>query len=77
MANQPSPQVPAPYLDKFVAELRALAQKYRINVLAVAGVDPSTNAQRVYVAKEHIPVLADVVAERFGLFNGGETEWTA
>lgn len=74
MANPPPP---APYLDQFVAELRALAQKYRISVLAVAGVDPSTNAQRVYVAREHIPILQEVIAERFGLFNGGETEWTA
>lgn len=73
---QPAP-VPTPALDAFIRDLTALAQKHRVNTLVIAGVDPQTQLHKLYGSPDAIAALRGIVAEKMGLFDGGETSWEA
>ena len=70
-----------PTLDQFINELRVVARKHNVNVLAVAGVDPRTGVARVYADPSHIALLKKTVATRFELTMPEdaetEVEWSA
>jgi hypothetical protein len=70
-----APPVPTPRLDQLVVEIGKLAVKFGVPALVIAGVDPSTRRAKVYGAPEVIQGLRGIVAEKFGLFDGGETGW--
>lgn len=54
-----------------------LAKKHRVTTLVIAGVDPPTQQHKLYGDANSIAVLRGVVAEKMGLFDGGETGWEA
>lgn len=74
---QPPPPVPTPALDAFINALMALAQRHRVTTLVIAGVDPSNGQQKLYGSNDAIVALRGLVAEKMGLFDGGETSWEA
>lgn len=74
---QPPPPPPTPALDAFIRDLAALAKKHRVTTLVIAGVDPPTQQSRLYGDPNSIAVLRGIVAEKMGLFDGGETGWEA
>lgn len=76
MANSPQP-VATPALDAFIRDLTVLAKKHRVATLVIAGVDPQTQTHRLYGDPNSIAVLRGIVAEKMGLFDGGETSWEA
>ena len=80
MANnrlQPPPQAATPTLDAFIRDLTVLAKKYRVTTLVIAGVDPPTQQHRLYGDANSIAALRSIVADKMGLFDGGETSWEA
>lgn len=73
---QPAP-VSTPALDAFIKDLAALAQRHRVNTIVIAAVDPPTQTHRLYGSPDSIAALRGIVAEKMGLFDGGETSWEA
>lgn len=71
----PPPPVLTPRLDQLVQEISKIAMRYGTPGLVIAGVDPTTRQARVYGSPEAIAALRGVVAEKFQLFDGGETSW--
>jgi hypothetical protein len=71
----PLPPVPTPRLDQLVQAIGPLAAKLGVVGLVIVGVDPTTHRAKVYGAPEAIQALRGLVAEKFGLFDGGETGW--
>ena len=69
--------VPTPALDAFIRDLTALAKKHRVTTLVIAGVDPPTQQHKLYGDPNSIATLRGIVAEKMGVFDGGETEWPA
>lgn len=74
---QPPSPVATPALDAFIRDLAVLAKKHRVTTLVIAGVDPPTQQHKLYGDANSIAVLRGVVAEKMGLFDGGETGWEA
>lgn len=75
LAQAAAAAVQTPTLDLLVQAIGPIAQKLGISQLVVVGVDPRTGHKRVYGAPETLMAVRDVVAEKFGLADVGETGW--
>lgn len=75
--RQPPPPVQTPALDNFIKALAALAKQHRVATIVIAAVDPQTQAHKLYGDPDSIAALRGIVAEKMGLFDGGETSWEA
>lgn len=71
MANTPN----TPRLDQLVQEIGKIAQRFGVPGLVIAGLDPTTKETRVYGSPEAIAATRGAVAEKYGLYDGGETSW--
>lgn len=73
----PQPAVPTPTLDTFAAQVGALAQKMGIPSLVIMARDPRTKTAKFYASSVAKDDLRPLAAEKFELFDGGETGWDA
>lgn len=64
-----------PTLNQLVQQISVLAQRLGVKDLVVVGIDPQTGHKSVFGAPETISAVRDVVAEKFGLSDAGETAW--
>jgi hypothetical protein len=71
----PPPPLPTPHLDQLVQEIGKLAVKFGVPGIVIVGLDPRTLNAKVYGDPKAIQALRGIVAEKFGLFDGGETSW--
>lgn len=71
----PTPIPPSPGAQAFLNAVGALAQKYNVKTLVITLIDPGDGRQKLFGAPQALNDLRDVTAEKFGLFDGGDTGW--
>lgn len=73
----PVPPVQAPTLDMLVGKIAALAQQAGVPELIIIGRDPRTRGVKLYGNPElnSNHDFREVVAQKFGMFDSGETAW--
>jgi len=71
----PVPPANTPTLDALVQQIMPIAMKLGIPMLVIVGVDPQTNEMKLFGSQEARTALRTLVAEKFGLFDGGEAAW--
>jgi hypothetical protein len=68
--------VQAPTVDAYIAHCSVLAQKMGITTVVIVAQDPGTKGIRVAATKGAMDAVRGPVADKFGLSDGGETEWS-
>lgn len=72
-APPPPPNVPT--LDLLVKQIGPIAKQLHVLSLVIVARDPETGEAQLYGGPEARDDLRVLVAERFGLYDGGETSW--
>jgi hypothetical protein len=71
MAND----IPAPVLDRFVAQIAPIAQQLGIQSFAFLGIDPQSRAQKFYGSPHAKTELRALAGLKFEFTDAAETAW--